>query len=253
MILLNKVTCGDSAEILSNVVDGSVNMVMTSPPYDGLRTYNGYSFNFEMIAKHLYRVLCDGGVMVWVVGDATVNGSETTTSFRQAIFLNQIGFNLHDTMIYQKENYVPLTHNRYEQAFEYMFCFSKGKPNTFTPVRIERKHKGKSRSGTFIQKPSDKKFTRAHSNNPVNDTKISSNIFTYSIGHQKVGHPAVFPIQLALDQISTWTEPGDIVLDPFCGSGTTGLACLELERFPILIEISEDYCSIARQRLRLPG
>ena len=132
---------GDCLEIMKNILDGSIDLTVTSPPYDNLRTYNGniaqWSFEkFQDIAKELYRVTADGGVVVWVVGDATIKGSETGTSFRQALWFKDCGFKLHDTMIYKKINYVPLTHNRYEQEFEYMFVFSKGKPKTFNPIKI---------------------------------------------------------------------------------------------------------------------
>ena len=133
---------GDCKEKLKEIDNNVIDMVITSPPYDNLRKYDGYTFDFEEIAKELLRVIKPGGVMIWIVGDATHNGSESGTSFKQALYFKEIGFNLHDTMIYRKLNYVPLNHNRYEQEFEYMFCLSKGKPNTFTPVRIPCKYAG---------------------------------------------------------------------------------------------------------------
>ena len=136
MLELNKIYCGDCLQVMQDIPDKSIDMVLTSPPYDNLRDYKGYTFDFAGIAKELYRVVKDGGVVVWVVGDATIKGSETGTSFKQALYFKEIGFNLHDTMIYQKQFYVPLTHNRYEQCFEYMFIFSKGKPKTFNPIKI---------------------------------------------------------------------------------------------------------------------
>ena len=146
-IMLINLYHGDCLEIMKEIPDGSVDLTVTSPPYDNLRTYNGnisqWSFaKFQGIAKELYRVTKQGGVVVWVVGDATVKGSETGTSFRQALYFKEIGFNLHDTMIYRKLNPIPLTHNRYEQAFEYMFILSKGKPNTFNPIKIPCKTAG---------------------------------------------------------------------------------------------------------------
>ena len=139
-------------DTMKRMPDNFIDLTVTSPPYDGLRTYNGYSFPFENIAKELYRITKDGGVVVWVVGDATVKGSESGTSFRQALYFKEIGFNLHDTMMYRKINYIPLTHNRYEQEFEYMFIFSKGKPKTFNPIMVECKTKGSKTNGrTFYQ------------------------------------------------------------------------------------------------------
>ena len=141
--LVNKIHNENCLETMAKMPDNFIDLTVTSPPYDGLRTYNGYSFDFENVAKELFRATKQGGVVVWVVGDATMNGSESGTSFKQALFFKEIGFNLHDTMIYQKVNYVPLTHNRYEQSFEFMFIFSKGKPKTFNPIMIPCKQAGK--------------------------------------------------------------------------------------------------------------
>lgn len=139
--------CGDCKEELKNINDNYVDLTITSPPYDNLRKYNGYEFDFENIAKEIYRVTKDGGVLIWIVADSTKNGSESGTSFKQALYFKEIGFNLHDTMIYKKINYVPLNHNRYEQEFEYMFCFSKGKPKTFNPIKIPCKYAGQENWG----------------------------------------------------------------------------------------------------------
>lgn len=245
---INAVTCGDAAKVLTTVDANSIDMVMTSPPYDTLRTYNGYTFAFEDIARQLYRVLKPGGVVIWVVGDATQNGSETGTSWKQALFFKALGFNIHDTMIYHKINYVPLTHRRYEQSWEYMFCFSKGTPKTFTPLKVPCKTAG-GRSGRFLQTPDAAAFSAAHTVKPTAEAKIASNIFSYTIGAEKTGHPAVFPLALATDQISSWTVPGNVVLDPFFGSGTTGVACLQLGRNFIGVELSQEYCDIAILRL----
>ena len=138
----NIIHTGSCAEIMRDFPADCIDLTVTSPPYDNLRTYGGAvnAFDFEPIAQELFRVTKPGGVVVWVVGDATVNGSETGTSFRQALRFMEIGFRLHDTMIYEKENYIPLTHNRYEQCFEYMFVFSKGTPKTFHPKLIPCRH-----------------------------------------------------------------------------------------------------------------
>ena len=140
---MNKIIQGDCLEVMKSIPDKSIDMVLTSPPYDNLRDYKGYTFNFEGIAQEIYRVLKDGGVCVWIVGDATIKGSETGTSFRQALYFKEIGFNLHDTMIWYKTNPMPyIKKNCYTPCFEYMFVFSKGKPNTFNPIMIECKTKG---------------------------------------------------------------------------------------------------------------
>lgn len=248
---LNSITQGNCLDLLARVASGSVDMVMTSPPYDNLRTYKGYSFDFEGVARELYRVVKPGGVVVWVVGDGTKDGSESGTSFRQALFFKEIGFRLHDTMIYHKINYVPLTHRRYEQAFEYIFVLSKGAPKTFNPVRVPTKTAG-GKSGKFFQTPDAQSTTAAHSEARTGVDKIAPNIFGYTVGAEKNGHPAVYPLALAVDQISSWSNSGDVVLDPFFGSGTTGVACQELGRDFIGFEISPEYCDIARSRLKQP-
>jgi len=244
----NKITlyCGDSGEVMKSFPDNCIDLTVTSPPYDNLRTYNGYSFNFELIAQQLFRVTKQGGVVVWVVGDATIKGSETGTSFKQALYFKEIGFNLHDTMIYQKINYVPLTHNRYEQSFEYMFILSKGAPNIFHPIRIpcknagklekygleRRQHHGKNHSMRLYNKTTVK-ATKEH--------KIASNIFCYTLGKEKTGHPAPFPEQLARDHILSWSNENNIILDPFAGSGTTLKVGLQLNRKIVGIELSQKY------------
>jgi len=190
---INKIYCENCLDTMARMPDGFIDLTVTSPPYDNLRKYNGYSFDFESIAKELYRVTKNGGVVVWVVGDSTVNGSESGTSFKQALFFKECGFNLHDTMIYEKQNYVPLTHNRYEQCFEYMFIFSKGKPSSFNPLKVPCKNPGKiemigeGRRQNFGDKHSmrsqETRFLK------TNDTKISKNIFVYTVGSQRTGHP----------------------------------------------------------------
>jgi DNA modification methylase len=133
---LNNIYCGECSELMAELPENCIDLTVTSPPYNKLRKYKGFVFPFEQIAAQLYRVTKKGGVVVWVVGDATIKGSETGTSFRQTLHFMEINFRLHDTMVYAKNNYVPLTHNRYEQQFEYMFVFSKGKPKTFNPIMI---------------------------------------------------------------------------------------------------------------------
>ena len=137
---MNKIICGNCVEIMKEWENNIIDLTITSPPYDNLRDYKGYVFDFENIAKQLYRVTKSGGVVVWIVGDATIKGSETGTSFRQALYFKEIGFNLHDTMIYSKAGFQYPATNRYHQTFEYMFIFSKGKPKTFNPIK-DRKNK----------------------------------------------------------------------------------------------------------------
>lgn len=242
---------GNCVDILNSLPAESVDLTVTSPPYDNLRVYNGFSFEFESVAQELLRVTKSGGVVVWVVADSTHRGSESGTSFRQALYFKDIGFSLHDTMIYEKSNYVPLTHNRYEQCFEFMFVFSKGRPNVFNPIMIPCKT-----AGTKNNHKSEKHYEESHSMRKrdadvlVKDTKIAPNKFVYTVGAgDKTKHNAPFPEQLAEDHILSWSNEGDVVLDPMCGSGTTLKMALKLNRKAIGIDISEDYCGMTLQRL----
>jgi site-specific DNA-methyltransferase (adenine-specific) len=228
-----------------------VDLVVTSPPYDDLRTYNGYSFPFEKIARELYRVIKEGGVVVWVIGDSTKNGSESGTSFKQALFFKEIGFNIHDTMIYKKKRIVPLTHNRYEQSFEYMFIFSKGKPKTFNPIMINCIHAGTETWG----KPSFHKTSSSGlikvDKKTINDKKQKDNVWEFLNAKDKVfKHPAPFPEQLANDHIISWSNENDLVFDPFMGSGTTAKMCIINNRNYIGSEISIEYCNIIEKRIK---
>lgn len=236
---------------MARMPDGFVDLTVTSPPYDDLRTYNGYSFDFESVAKELFRVTKQGGVVVWVVGDATIKGSETGTSFRQALYFKECGFNLHDTMIYAKNSYMPLTHNRYEQQFEYMFVFSKGKPNTFNAIMVDCLTAGTKRSrGGSKAKESSYAERRRDEKTEVNTKKQHPNIFYYDVGKgDKTEHNAPFPESLANDHIISWSNEGDLVYDPFMGSGTTAKMAILNKRNWIGSEISEEYCEIIEKRI----
>lgn len=250
MVELNTIYNEDCLETMKRMPDGFVDLTVTSPPYDNLRTYNGYSFNFEAIAKELYRVTKDGGVVVWVVGDATVNGSETGTSFKQALYFKGCGFNLHDTMIWRKPNPTPLVKcKRYWQAFEYMFVFSKCSPKTCNYIMEECKNAGKKAS-TYKQ-ISKETGLNIDKNRITKDIKIKMNVWDYNLGYRETcGHPATFPEQLAQDHIISWSNEGDTVYDCFMGSGTTAKACQDLNRNYIGSEISKEYCDIAEERLK---
>ena len=240
----------DALETMARMQNDSVDLVVTSPPYDGIRLYNGYSFDFENIAKELFRVLKQGGVIVWIVGDATVNGSESGTSFKQALYFKEIGFNLYDTMIYKKINPIPLNHKRYEQSFEFMFVLSKGIIKTFNPIKEPCIHAGieKSKKRTFYHNSSSN-TTMGNRNTKTNDLKIKQNIFEYSVGRNKYKHPAPFPEDLANDHIISWSNEGDLVYDPFAGSGTTGKMAILNNRKCVMSEISKEYCHIIDRRL----
>ena len=242
---------GDNMAILPTIADKSIDLTVTSPPYDNLRTYNGNSqFDFEGIAKELLRVTKDGGVVVWVVGDATINGSETGTSFKQALFFKDIGFNLHDTMIYHKP-YVPLTHNRYEQGFEYMFVFARpGKKVICNHLMVDRKYPDKRTHKMYGRRNKGSGDVIDWGYAKQSDKVIKDNVWMLNNRtDQSTGHPAPFPLQLATDHILSWSNEGDTVLDPFAGSGTTGVACLNTGRKFILIEKDESYCEIIKNRI----
>lgn len=236
---------GDCLEVLPGLP--KVGAVVTSPPYDSLRRYA--PLNFDGVSKALVAAIEDGGVIVWVVADQTINGSESLTSFKQAIGFCELGMNLHDTMIFHKQNPPPLTHNRYEQQFEYMFVFSKGKPAIFNGLRQPSKHAGRVMTGT--KRHDLHNSERVHNyGQPVKETKLRGNVWSYPVGVEFVnGHPAVFPAQLASDHVESWTNEDDTVLDCFCGSGTTGVACMRTGRKFIGIEINEQYFEIAKNRI----
>jgi site-specific DNA-methyltransferase (adenine-specific) len=214
---INKIYQGDCLDVMKGIADKSIDMVLTSPPYDNLRTYNGYTFDFEGIAKELYRVTKDGGVVVWVVGDATIKGSETGTSFKQALYFKEIGFNLHDTMFWLKPNPTPTDWkcHRYYNSVEYMFVLSKGKPRTCNYIRVKSKTGGRlfgsapqrREDGSTRTDRTDKLKTTV-----VNEFKIKSNAWEYPIGSgvssdkYAHGHPAVFPERLAEDHIISWSN-----------------------------------------------
>ena len=235
--------------------DSIIDLTLTSPPYDKLRSYRGYDFPFKEIARELYRVTKPGGVVVWVVGDATVKGSETGTSFQQAIYFKEIGFNLHDTMIFQKTNPIPqIYRRRYQNIFEYMFVFSKGRVKTHNPIMIDCLHAGLELKGTTYKNFSRGIQKRAKAAKPVKQQKIKGNIWEYVVGKRAEDqsakpHPAPFPCALARDHILSWSNEGDLIFDPMCGSGTTCLVANELKRSYIGIEISQEYCELARTRL----
>lgn len=252
---LNTIYNMDCIEWMKLIPDWSIDLTVTSPPYDNLRTYNWYSWDFEWVAKELYRVTKQWGVIVWVVWDATVKWSETGTSFKQALYFKEIGFNLHDTMIYSKNNvgmYDP-RNKRYKQAFEYMFIFSKGRIKTYNPIQdkpvkskiISRPH-GRKTDGTFRKRKSDIIAK------PFQDR---FNVWTYFTGaiisKDKIAfqHPAIFPEKLAEDHILSWSNEGDTVLDPFMWSGTTAKMCILNNRNYIWFEISQEYVDIANKRL----
>ena len=253
---LNQIICGDAVDIMQSMPVDSVDLVVTSPPYDNLRSYNGYSFNFEGMAKGLFKVMKKGGVVVWVVGDQTIKGEETGTSFRQALYFKQVGFNLFDTMIYLKTPRGAVGNNKtYWQAFEYMFILSKGAPKTINLLKDR---------GNKDERGGDNGTKRLHNGTLLKLKRAGyskygrrTNVWEYLIGRGHSAsdniaykHPAIFPEKLVQDHITSWSNPGDVVFDPMCGSGTTCKMAKLNKRDFIGIDISSEYCKIAEERLR---
>jgi len=241
---INQIHHENCLETMGGMSDGFIDLTVTSPPYDNLRDYKGYSFDFEPISKELYRVTKDGGVVVWIVADATVDGSETGTSFRQALGFMDVGFRLHDTMIYQKfGSGLPHKDHRYGQSFEYMFVLSKGAPRHGTIAKFSitgrvlnttrRQKNGTIKKGTYKEGGGKK-----------------SNVWQIK-GETTSDHPAPFPEKLANDHIASWSNPGDLVYDPFMGSGTTGKMAYLMGRKYIGSEISAEYVALANKRIKL--
>lgn len=244
---INEIVCGDNVATMATFPDASIDLVVTSPPYDNLRTYGGHSWNFEGVANQLWRVIKPGGVVVWVVADATINGSETGTSFRQALRFMEIGFRLHDTMIWEKTGSGALgSPDCYAQNFEFAFVLSSGKPKSLNLINDRRNVITSGRvtvnSGLKADKSSVSRIVeRKEYGKRTNVWKVAP--------AQKTDHPAPFPDDLARDHILSWSNEGDIVLDPFSGSGTTAKMAKHNGRRFIGIEINPEYCEIAEKRL----
>ena len=254
MIDFDYIECTDNLKFMSNLPEGCVDLTVTSPPYDNLRSYDGFSWDFEGVARELYRITKEGGVVVWIVGDATIDGSETGTSFKQALFFKECGFNLLDTMIYEKSGCGACGSNKcYIQNFEYMFIFSKGKIKTFNLI-YDRENKIVGKQTVNGQRT---KFTADNGRKyrSIETKKFGRrfNIWRYNqtSGQDEFSkkHPAPFPEQLVEDHIISWSNEGDIVFDPFLGSGTTAKMAILNNRHYIGCELSEKYFQIACERL----
>ena len=257
MIDINKNYNESNLETMAKMPGNFVDLTITSPPYDDLRTYNGYSFDFESIAKELFRVTKKGGVVVWVVGDATKKGTESLTSFRQALFFKECGFNV-ETMIFETSTYMPIRANRYDNNFQYMFVFSKGKPKTFNPIMVKKSEKslqrGKSGRNVSFREIDGKRQNKKPQK--ITTHKKKTNIWRFLTGFcsssDKIAskHPAIFPEQLANDHIVSWSNEGDLIYDPFMGSGTTAKMSILNNRNWIGSEISSEYCKIIEERVK---
>lgn len=253
MIELNKIYNENCLITMANMPDNFVDMTLTSPPYDQIREYNGYSFDFESVAKQMFRITKNGGVIVWIVGDATISGSETGTSFKQALYFKEIGFNLHDTMIWNKGCFsaVGALKSRYAPVFEYMFVLSKGKIKSFNPIKDRKTlHGGKKVNGTV--RNSDGSMKPFCKEVIIKEFGQRYNIWDISPQRQrgKNVHPAPFPETIAKDHILSWSNENELIYDPFMGSGTTAKMAKLNNRNYIGSEISKEYCEIIEKRLQ---
>ena len=259
MIPINSIFHESCIETMHKMQSEFVDLTVTSPPYDNLRDYNGFKFDLHQIIKNLNNVTKTGGVIVWIVGDATIGGSETGTSFKQALSFMDYGFLLHDTMIYMKDNPTPVGGStRYYQSFEYMFVFSKGKPKTFNPILEPRRNKHNDKRTVRI-KPVTRNKAGDFKKNKVGVKEIVKiqNVWNYVVGGGHAAensiaheHPAIFPESLVKDHIVSWSNKNDMVYDPFIGSGTTAVVAKRLGRNFLGSEISAEYCDIATTRLQ---
>lgn len=251
-IKLNQVYQAECNEFMDSLEDNFIDLTVTSPPYDMLRSYNGFDFDFGQIAKNLYRVTKKGGIVVWVVGDKIKNGDRSLTSFKQALVFQEVGFKVHDVMIYRKKNTPFMRSNAYTNCFEFMFVLAKDTVNTFNPIKEKTVRQG------FEKVPYNKGPDAVNKKilKELKPEKTLTNIWDYAVGlhgstSDKVAfkHPAIFPEKLAEDHILSWTNKGDIVFDPMCGSGTTCKMALIHGRNYLGCDISEEYIAVSNERL----
>lgn len=254
LIKLNTIYHSDCIDLMKSMEQNSVDLTVTSPPYDELRNYNGYHFSVESIAKDLFKVTKKGGVVVWVIGDKITNGNRSLTSFKQALAFQEIGFNVHDIMVYKKRNTPFMRTNAYTNCFEFMFVFSKGSPKTANLLKVKTVRQGQEMMP--FNKGADGINRKVLGE--LKPEKTRTNIWEYAVGlHGTTSdriaftHPAVFPEKLAEDHILSWTNEGDIVFDPMCGSGTTCKMAFLNKRFYIGCDISKEYVDLAKKRLSL--
>ena len=250
---LNEIICGDTVEVMKAMPPNSIDLVVTSPPYDELRNYNGYTFNFDGIARGLFRVTKEGGIVVWVVGDKINKGNKSLTSFKQALFFQDIGFNVHDVMIYKKKNTPFMRSNAYTNCYEFMFVLSKGSPKVFNPLKTKTIRQGQE------MLPFNKKADGVNKKilGELKPEKTLTNIWEYAVGYggstsDKIAfqHTAIFPEKLAEDHILSLTKAGDVVFDPMCGSGTTCKMAAINKRHYIGCDISKEYVELTKKRLK---
>ena len=257
MLSLELILLGDAAQVLKDFNDSCIDLTVTSPPYDNLRTYGGYTFNFEKIAKQLYRVTKEGGIVVWVVGDRTVEGDESGSSFTQALYFKEIGFKLNDTMILQNTGFsVPSFQKagRYHQVFQYMFVFGKGYVKTFNPLK-DRQNRNVGQNHHRYRRNKNDEMQTEKPIYTITNYGMRFNVWTMTMNSNGTNdnifskHSGIMAEALAEDLIKSWSNEGDLILDPFAGSGTTLKAAHQLNRKWVGIEINPDYVQLAKKRL----
>ena len=250
MIEINRNYNENCLDTMAKMPGNFIDLTVTSPPYDGLRTYNGYSFTFEDIAKELFRITKEGGIVIWIVNDSKVNGSKTLTSFKQALYFKEIGFNMHDVMFWEKSTFNAPKPNVYHNVIEYIFVLSKGKPKTFNPI-FDRKNIHSGRSVNPSIRYSDGR-TEKRTTKTINEFGKRFNIWKISEvkNNKEKSHPAPYPIKLVIDLVVSWSNENDLVYDCFNGSGTTSEACIKINRNFIGSEISSEYCNIIEERIK---
>ena len=243
--------CGDCVDVMGSMGAGSVDLTITSPPYDNLRDYEGYEFDFEAVAAQLYRVTKPGGVVVWVVGDK-INGGRSLTSHRQLLGFEEVGFTVHDVMLYRKKNTPFMRSNAYTNCYEFMFVLSKGKPKTFNPLMVKTVRSGQEMLVHNKGPDGINRKTLA----TLKEEKVRTNIWSYAVGlggttndRWAFEHKAMFPEKLAADHILSWSNEGDLILDPMCGAGTTLKMAKTHRRHYIGIDISAKYVEMSRRRV----
>lgn len=254
MLELNKIYCENCDQTMKRMPDEFVDLTVTSPPYDSLRNYNGYSFDFPTIAKELFRVTKNGGVVVWVIDDEIKNGNRSLSSFRQGIFFQDVGFNFYDLIIYVKKSGGPPHLNRYRDAHEFMFVMSKGNIQTINLI-CDKNNTWVGKTGNYSKRNKNGILTK-RDGCTISEIGIRYNLWEYLTGHGfeddedliKI-HPAKFPEALARDHIFSWSNEGDLIYDPFMGSGTVAKMAHLMKRNWIGSEISQQYVDLANKRL----
>jgi site-specific DNA-methyltransferase (adenine-specific) len=252
--MVEGIVCAPAEEFLKTLPTESIDMIITSPPYGTMRKYNGYSFDFESIAFQLFRLIKPGRCIVWVMGDQTIDGCENLMAFKQANYFKQLGLNI-ETMIYEKKSFLPQNINRYNHVFEYMFVMSKGAIKVFNPVMVDRKFFD-SRTTKKMHRSSDGVFKKEGHLLTTPQVKLTNVWKIACAGGQSskdkeaYQHPAIMPEELAENHILSWSNPGEIILDPLCGSGTSlKMAGLHGRKY-LGIDSSQEYCDLAKNRLK---